>query len=201
MLFIHAILGCDTTSSVFGIGKGLALKKIKLPHFTKQAEVFRQPNRSKDEIASAGEAALVCIYGGLQDEELNHLRYKRFLTKVATGSVYVEPKSLPPTSEAARYHSFRVYHQVQRWMGADLDACDWCWEAKDGMLIPVKTHKEPAPQSLLKVIHCNCKTDCCTRKCTCKRHGLECSDVCGECRGVSCTNTSYPDQDSDDNEQ
>ena len=130
MLFIHAILGCDTTSSVFGIGKGLALKKIKLPHFT-----------------------------------------KRFLTKVATGSVYVEPKSLPPTSEAARYHSFRVYHQVQRWMGADLDACDWCWEAQDGMLIPVKTHKEPAPQSLLKVIHCNCKTDCCTRKCTCKRVG------------------------------
>ena len=76
MLFIHAILGCDTTSSVFGIGKGLALKKIKLPHFTKQAEVFQQPNRSKDEIASAGEAALVCIYGGLQDEELNHLRYR-----------------------------------------------------------------------------------------------------------------------------
>ena len=28
LLFIHAILGCDSTSRVFGIGKGAAFKKI-----------------------------------------------------------------------------------------------------------------------------------------------------------------------------
>ena len=28
LLFIHVILGCDSTSCLFGIGKGMALKKV-----------------------------------------------------------------------------------------------------------------------------------------------------------------------------
>ena len=43
MLFAHAILGCDTTSRVFSMGKGLALKHIRSDkHFITQAEVFLQ---------------------------------------------------------------------------------------------------------------------------------------------------------------
>ena len=29
MLFLHAVLGCDTTSGLYGIGKGSILKKFK----------------------------------------------------------------------------------------------------------------------------------------------------------------------------
>ena len=32
ILFVHVLLGCDTTSRVYGIGKGIALKKAKLTH-------------------------------------------------------------------------------------------------------------------------------------------------------------------------
>ena len=35
MLFVHAILGCDTTSSLYGIGKKISLKLSKL--FIEQA--------------------------------------------------------------------------------------------------------------------------------------------------------------------
>ncbi len=43
MLFEHAILGCDTTSRVFNIGKRLALKLIHSDnHFITQAGIFQQ---------------------------------------------------------------------------------------------------------------------------------------------------------------
>ena len=31
--------------------------------------------------------------------------------------------SLPPTSAAAKYHSLRVYYQVQQWKGTDVSSC------------------------------------------------------------------------------
>jgi len=40
-LFLHAVLGCDTTSSQPGIGKGASLKKFEESDmFQEQAEVF-----------------------------------------------------------------------------------------------------------------------------------------------------------------
>ena len=41
IFFIHAILGCDTTSRLHGIGKGTSLKKLcESHHFLNQAKVF-----------------------------------------------------------------------------------------------------------------------------------------------------------------
>ena len=41
ILFLHAILGCDTTSQLYGIGKGNSLKKFKSSeYFREQAKVF-----------------------------------------------------------------------------------------------------------------------------------------------------------------
>ena len=43
MLFEHAIRGCDATSRVFNIGKGLALKLIRSNnHFITHAGIFLQ---------------------------------------------------------------------------------------------------------------------------------------------------------------
>ncbi len=54
MLFAHAILGCDTTTRVFSIGKGLALKHIRSDnHFIMQAEIIFQENATLADISSA----------------------------------------------------------------------------------------------------------------------------------------------------
>lgn len=43
ILFVHALLGCDTTSRVHGIGKGIALKKAKTnAQFRQLAGVFNR---------------------------------------------------------------------------------------------------------------------------------------------------------------
>ena len=198
--FVHAIAGCDTTSHIVGIGKGLPLKNLKDSYFKKKAEIFCSSEATRQEVQHAGEAALVCLYGGSPDEELKRLRYRRFSEKVSTSTSPVQVQTLPPTSAAAQYHSARVYFQVQEWMdNCHLNPEDWGWCNVRGTLQPKMTDLPPAPESLLKVIRCNCKTDCNTRRCTCKKLGLDCTPACGECKGVSCTNSPAITMDDADN--
>ena len=117
LLFLRAMLGCDTTSRVHGIGKGAALKKYANSlHFRKQAKVFNSSFTVND-VVVAGENALVSLYGGKPGEKLDGMRYQRYCENLATNSSQILPRNLPPTSAAARHHSLRVYLQVKQWKG------------------------------------------------------------------------------------
>ena len=59
------------------------------------------------------ESLLVTMSKGSEGDDLDHLRLLRYHDKIATSVKQVQPKILPPTSAAARQHSFRVYYQVQ----------------------------------------------------------------------------------------
>ena len=205
LLFIHAFLGCDTTSRVYGLGKGAALKKfISSAYFREQAEVFnRERNSTRDEILLAGENALVCLYGGRPGETLDHLRYVKYCEKVASRSTRIQPQSLPPTSCAAGFHSLRVRLQVQQWKGSDAGKAlsDWGWHVEEQQVTPVMTTKPLAPAALLQIIRCNCKTDCSSQRCTCRRNGLDCTAACGQCKGTGCTNSgTLTDEDAADDD-
>ena len=191
ILFGHALLGCDTTSRVFGIGKGVALKQLRNSEdFNIQAEVFNRRSATDEEITIAGERALVSLYtGSKKGDTLDQLRLQKFSQKVGSNASCIQPQQLPPTSAAARYFSYRIYHQVQAWRGFDLPATEWGWKLTGSTLIPVMTDKDVAPQALLEVIRCSCKTGCSTMRCSCRKAGLDCSIACGECRGV-CTNVT-----------
>lgn len=60
------------------------------------------------------------------------------------------------------------------------------------MLQPITTLIPPAPEELLNSIFCNC-TKGCGSNCGCRKVGLQCSVVCGSCRGQSCLNTTPDD--------
>ena len=65
ILFIHTILGCDVTSRLFGLGKGLAVKRIERDfQLCQQAKVFNQIGQAKEDIIVGGEGTLVSLYGG-----------------------------------------------------------------------------------------------------------------------------------------
>lgn len=190
ILFLHAVLGCDTTSRVHGIGKGASLKKfITSSHFRQQAKVF-QGIATTEEIAASGGNALALLYNGKAGQCLDNLRYQRYQEKLATKTTQIQPNSLPPTSAAAKFHSFRVYAQVLQWKGEGVNAEDWGWKTKDGQLIPVMTDLPAAPDNLLRIVRCNCSSGCNTLRCSCRKHNLECSPACGQCKGSSCTNSS-----------
>ena len=204
ILFIHAVLGCDTTSRLYGIGKGISLNKFKTSsHFVQQAKVFDVQSMSADDVVTVGEKALVIIYNGKPTDTLDSLRYQRFCEKVASSISHIQPQSLPPTSAAAKHHSLRVYLQVHQWKGSgnELNPKEWGWRQNDDGLFPFMTDSPPAPAELLRVISCNCQTDCSSLRCSCKKHDVECTPACGNCRGTGFSNTAHltsDDEDEDD---
>ena len=82
------ILGCDTTTSAFGIGKGLALMKyLKDYNFRKCASVFTKSEIiSMDDIIYNSENAMAIRFGVKPEETVDSIRLRLFYQKVA-GSV------------------------------------------------------------------------------------------------------------------
>ena len=137
LLFIHAFLGCDTTSRIFGLGKGAALKKfISSAYFREQAKVFSHDSSTQDEILLAGENSLMCLYGGRPGRKLDILRYQKYCEKVASRSTRIQPQSLPPTSCAA---GFPVYGSDFRYNSAGM-TLEWRLATGDGMWTTNKSH-------------------------------------------------------------
>ena len=160
ILFLHAILGYDTTSRLHGIGKGNALRKFReSSRFGELAKVFDSELASKEDISAAGEEVLIISYNGKFERSLDLLRYKRYCDIIVSSTSHVQPQTLPPTSAAAKYHSYRVYYQMQQWKGreATLLPQDWGWKESDGMLFPVTPDLGPAPIELLRIVRCNCQ--------------------------------------------
>jgi len=63
------------------------------------------------------------------------------------------------------------------------------WQLEDDRLKPVYCIKAPAPEALLALRKCNCKTYCTRKSCGCLKNQLPCSDLCG-C-GDECQNSVH----------
>jgi hypothetical protein len=86
-----------------------------------------------------------------------------------------------------------VYYQIQTWLGNNLEPQEWEWILQNDILEPTTTLLPPAPEELLYRIFCNCKKGC-GSSCRCRKLGLQCSSVCGQCNEQACLNaSSYPD--------
>ena len=82
ILFVHALLGCDTTSRVHGIGKGIALKKAKTnAQFRQLAGVFNRSDSWREDVIEAGEKALLSVFNASSSESLNSQRYIKHCQK------------------------------------------------------------------------------------------------------------------------
>lgn len=198
---IHAVSGCDTTSRPFGVGKRNVFRKFQQSEELRNLATLFLSKCTPSIVTDTGEKILAALFDGTTADSLDDMRYKVFCTKVARGTSFLPVHHLPPTSAAAKYHSFRVYLQVQDWAGNVLEPLEWGWKAVGDFLMPCTTDLPPAPSKLLSVIKCNCKSDCDTKRCSCRKHGLDCSSACGECHGLACSNTSamcIDENDTDD---
>ena len=62
---------------------------------------------------------------------------------------------------------------------------DLGWKLSGNQVIPVTTDLPAAPESLLKMIRCNCATDCASARRSCRKHVLDCSYVVSAVLGDS----------------
>ena len=154
------------------------------------ADTFTSRGVSHAEIKKLGSQAMAVIFGGESTSSLAAMRYKIFTKKVAAAKSFVTPERLPPTESATKFHCLRVYYQVMVWMGmeGDLDPLDWGWGLEDNRFVPIMTAMNAAPDTLLKMIHCNCTTACDTPRCSCRKNELLCTSACGSCQVTFCDN-------------
>ena len=159
--------------------------------FYESAKVFMDPLSTKHEISAAGEKEMMLLYrypGSIST--LNRLHHLKFIQKVTASASYVESKVLSLTSDDCSFHSFRVYLQLRSWktLGCNPKPTQFGWIIQNGLYCLIFGELPAAPNSILAVFHCNCKTNCSNMRRTCKRNGMKCTWACGACKGTSCAN-------------
>ena len=194
-----AILGCNTTSRVYGPGKALSLKRITSSSFFRdKARQFSKQDATIYEVVDAGDAALVCLYNGKDGDNLDDLRYKVLQQGCNKQSTYPAPSIAPDFcgGKVSQHARIPAGTTLGGHLLSERDRVEWM--EKDGNLLPVMTDLPPAPEDLICIIRCDCTTDCSTARCSCRKHNLECSPAYGQCRGVGCCNSSVADSSEDD---
>lgn len=190
MPVVHAFGGCDSTSAVFGLGKGAMLKRIQGNEKLQGLCSTLQSKRATEaEVRYAGQHLMAILYGGTQSDTLSALRYTRYCT-MSLGRRF-RPESLPPTDSAAHLHAMRVHYQSVFWAtlgSTDLKPTDWGWSLNRGKLVPTQFEGEVAPENMLKLVRCGCTGSCASVSCSCRKHGLQCVSACRNCHGTECTN-------------
>lgn len=111
----------------------------------------------------------------------------------------------PPTSDCLLQHLKRSNYQAFVWRHAleamqDLESPGGHgWMIDEKHLLPLLMTKTPAPESLLELTTCRCKTSSCLRNCSCNNTGLSSTEgcycmaddeVCKNRHGVTCISDS-----------
>lgn len=192
VLVLHAVTGCDTTSSFFKKGKKSAIHVLNSCITLKNdLKIFYDPNASSESITDAGEKFILKLYGAPKNiknlNEYRYIYYKKLVGKQQLRDNF-ELASLPPTKHSADLHSKRVFCQVQQWLGNNLTPTEWGWKYVEGFIIPISMENAPAPDFILKIVACNCKKQC-SKMCSCRKANIFCTDMCGHCMGFSCVNS------------
>ena len=90
LLFVHTILGCDTTSRLFGFRKAILLKLIQ----TSQTFIEQGSNIQPRGVVISCKRQL-CAYTR-QVCALNNLKHQKFSDLIQTSRKAIQPKQLPP---------------------------------------------------------------------------------------------------------
>lgn len=94
----------------------------KHPDLYQSAQLFLEENCLPNILRDNGIRIFSTIYNAPQVEyNIDKYRYTQFIKNKNTRlNRPMQLSSLPPTSAAAQQHIYRVYYQVQTWLGRDV---------------------------------------------------------------------------------
>ena len=172
--------------------KGKLVKTFRAcSRFCDLAETFSSSSSAGDEILAAGEQASVTTYNGKPGETLDSLWYQRFSVKVAklTSLRHYRPHQPQLDFIACEY-------TIKWWSGKDLLPEEWGWKESIGT---DTTNLLPALSDLLRIIHCNCQTQC-GNPARRMDWAVQLYAACN-CKGSACLNSiSNEDEESEDSD-
>lgn len=196
----HALSGCDTTSSLFGIGKTTIVKVLKSgPSLSSLGNIV-----SDIDIVLEESSRFICqcyMFGSVNGGTMSDFRYQIWTHKMARKNITSAPelKSIPPTSEAFKQHVLRAHNQTIIWKSAllqdppQLERAEFGWvkdSSNEFVPLMVPHGIEAAPDSVLKLIRCGCCSSlpCKSPRCTCFVAKLSCSVFCSCAGSDDCCN-------------
>ena len=122
-----------------------------------------------------------------------------------------ESNRLTTTYKAFRQIMMRAHFIALQWKSSHLPSPElpdpneygWIWDENKEIFEPVMTTNPPAPDSIMELTSCGCKTGCQTDRCRCRKNELLYTEIC---RCKDCENTDIEfdkpdyvaDLDSDD---
>ena len=91
---------------------------------------------------------------------------------VCKGQVY--PERLPPSPCAAHFHALRALLQIITWKFVDDDHLELKpeergWKLTDNGYAHIASDVVAAPENIFKIVRCNCKQNCTTNRCSCRK--------------------------------
>ena len=204
----HAFAGTDNVGKFSGISK--------MKWFQQYLKVDVDLPRALMKLPIAGELTqeatkelekFVCLNycpKGVWITSIPDLRWHMFCKQLA------ESNKLLPTVGALEEHIKRVRLQSRVWYQATVmhqqpfEPLQFgYYKDTDGRLLPVTTRVLPAPQAIIELVRCQCKTNCSTLKCSCRCNNLPCTELClcdtdGECTSDEDYVFENNNSDSDD---
>ena len=127
LMSLHALTGCDTTSSFKGIGKVKPLKVFKkFPKFTESLCSIGDSWEMQYKYVEDIEQFICCLYGFQRFKKIDELRYHIVQTKCSNKgaldvSKNIDLANLPPCSSTLLQHIKRTNYQVKIWKDAHIN--------------------------------------------------------------------------------
>lgn len=189
----HAFTGTDNVGKFSGISKIKWFQRyikadVDLPRVLMKLPVESDLMQEvKDELEK-----FVCMWycpKGVQITNVYNLRWHMFCKQLA------ESNKLPPTLGALEEHIKHVRLQSRVWYQATVmhqlpfEPLQFgYYKDTNGQLLPVTMLDLPAPQAIIELVRCQCKTNCSTLRCSCRCNNLPCTELCLCGTDDECTN-------------
>ena len=189
----HAFTGADKVGKFSGISKTKWFQQYMKADVDLPRALLKLPVEGDltQEVKDALEKFVCLKYcpKGVRITSIPDLRWHLLCKQLA------ESNKLPPTLGALEEHINRVHLQSRVWHQATVmqqqpfEPLQFGYsKERDGQLFPVTTLVLPAPQAIIELVRCQCKTNCSTLTCLCRHNNLPCTELCLCDTDVQCTN-------------
>ncbi|CAB4019967.1 Hypothetical predicted protein [Paramuricea clavata] len=203
LLGLHAFSGADWGGKFAGISKSRWINHYLTLESDSDAvdafQKFGEDDFDQESVSDVLESFVCEVYAkNSKCRILGELRWELFRTK------NLESEKLPPTLGALKPHIQRAnaisainkgYREPRPQTPL---LTDNGWETiSDGTISPKKCLEPPAPESVVELVKCGCRSECSTARCSCHKNNLPCTPLCkcGDCSNAS--DFDVPDQDED----
>ena len=183
LLGFHSFSGCDQTSKFNGYSK-LSCWRLCRSSNESILEAFR----------TLGENLSLSTYDGLENFVMDLHCQKRPLTISNIGELrwymfskfQYESEKLPPTKSTLREKILRSHYTSLVWKSAHLPSAvlpdrkefGWTCNSTEKSQEAVMTKKLPAPESVIELCICQCKTVWSSLRCMSKKKSMLCTERC-----------------------